>query len=968
MATDTERLILSLEAQYRRLQRDMDKANGIAATQTRKIEARFVQTNASIARSSAAMSRQVAASYASAAKSAMASTASLKQALLGSASAIAASFGAQEVANLADSYTRFTNQLTVAGLEGAKLARTQEDLFNVANKYGVQLENLGRLYGGLSVLQKDLNTTSRDSLNLTSAVAASIKIGGESSEKAAGAILGLNQALAQTRVQSDEYNQILDGARPLLLAAVQASEKYGGSLAKLKQDIEAGKVSGAELFQILKAGFPTIAKQAEKATLTISNSFVILNNALGKYIGETDKSLSATQRLSGGIVGLANNLDKIVPALTVIIGFIGLRYAVAAGTFVVAETGRTAALVRSTLATEAAAAANAQFVATGRLATVTAVQMAASVTGTSVAMGVAAAGARTVGGALLGAFGGPVGLAIIGITAAIGGLIVMENNATRATAEYTNEAAAVDRALRGYEDAAIAAATATGEQAKKAREAAATARAEAVEHRNAAQAKLDSARASLALLQAEAARAKNTIDEFGGEGSVPSTGGQLRLNSLRQKREQANIAVIQKAVDDATKSIASSDRILGAKPPPLPPVTPPKETKEARAARLKAEREARKAETDRVATVRDDKAFDVMLRQAQQRLVDAKVESADVEAERLRLQIEGLEAERVLRNKEIAAEGPNGTKRFTSQEVERLQRLNDQATEQEKLNLQIANQAKAQKAQVDAAADAIAGQIELLGYQRDTATTAAERFAIERRLLALAQQEERARLQAVIASKDPAVSPADRDSARRRLEVLPQIEKAQVDALARDQRNTLKDSLLGALQAARGGADDFADYLGNAVETKLMDALAGGLADLLLGTGGAEGGGLLKQLGSTLLGALKIPGFAAGTSFAPGGLAMVHKNELINLPKGSKVNTAAQTRAMLQGGMARSRGGAGTTIVADFSGAVVTQDLIDSFNGMVQSAEARATIQGARLGQARTTRALQKSASRRIGL
>lgn len=46
-----------------------------------------------------------------------------------------------------------------------------------------------------------------------------------------------------------------------------------------------------------------------------------------------------------------------------------------------------------------------------------------------------------------------------------------------------------------------------------------------------------------------------------------------------------------------------------------------------------------------------------------------------------------------------------------------------------------------------------------------------------------------------------------------------------------------------------------------------------------------------------------IPGFASGTSFAPGGMALVGERgpELVNLPRGSSVSTAGETRRMLGG-------------------------------------------------------------------
>lgn len=52
---------------------------------------------------------------------------------------------------------------------------------------------------------------------------------------------------------------------------------------------------------------------------------------------------------------------------------------------------------------------------------------------------------------------------------------------------------------------------------------------------------------------------------------------------------------------------------------------------------------------------------------------------------------------------------------------------------------------------------------------------------------------------------------------------------------------------------------------------------------------------------SMMFPSLNIPGFAGGTSFAPGGMAIVGENgpELVDLPRGSRVSTAGETAGML---------------------------------------------------------------------
>lgn len=63
---------------------------------------------------------------------------------------------------------------------------------------------------------------------------------------------------------------------------------------------------------------------------------------------------------------------------------------------------------------------------------------------------------------------------------------------------------------------------------------------------------------------------------------------------------------------------------------------------------------------------------------------------------------------------------------------------------------------------------------------------------------------------------------------------------------------------------------------------------------------------LMGAGGSGILGAIApaaIPAFAGGTNFAPGGLALVGERgpELVNLPRGSRVRTASETRGMMGG-------------------------------------------------------------------
>lgn len=239
----------------------------------------------------------------------------IKKALLASTSVFAGAAGLRALQNLADGYTRYTNQLKVAGLEGSRLADTQNTLFGIAQKYGVQLESIGTLYSRAKQAGDSLGASQADLIKFTNGVAAALKIQGGSASETSGALLQLSQLLGTGTVRAEEFNSVNEGARPILQAVAAGIDKYKGSVAALRNDVIAGKVTSQQFFEGFLKGSADLEAKASKANLTIGASFTVLNNALGKYIGQTDQSLSITARVSNGIATLADNLDTVVPAL-----------------------------------------------------------------------------------------------------------------------------------------------------------------------------------------------------------------------------------------------------------------------------------------------------------------------------------------------------------------------------------------------------------------------------------------------------------------------------------------------------------------------------------------------------------------------------------------------------------------------------------------------------------------------------
>lgn len=358
------------------------------------------------------------------------------------AGTLAAALSVQQLAQYADMWTRFTNQLRVSGVEGRNLARVQEQLFGIAQRYGVELESLGTLYGRTSQGARELGATQADLIRFTTGVAAALKVQGADATQARGALIQLTQALGGEIVRAEEFNSINEGARPILQAVANGIDRYRGSVAALRRDVVEGRVSSQEFFQAFLTQVPQLEQQATRANFTIGQAFIQLNNAIGRYVGQTDQTLSASARVAEGIKLLADNIDTVAAALGLLITAMGARF-VAAGVVFIATQVR---MAQASIA-----------VARGIAGVTTAVSLSTA------AMAAGGAAATGLGSGLLAAFGGPIGVTVAALAAGIWYFASQVNTASTSSEQF-NEAMANARVTLQQTDAGARAAASSIQQ------------------------------------------------------------------------------------------------------------------------------------------------------------------------------------------------------------------------------------------------------------------------------------------------------------------------------------------------------------------------------------------------------------------------------------------------------------------------------------------------------------------------
>lgn len=293
MTTALPGLVVDIEGRVDKLERAMARANSVIRSGSNSMEARAKQS-----------ADRIEATYAKAGSG----IANVARGISGVFAGIVSAKAAQD---LIDSSIKIQNQLKTTGLAGKDLKAVYDQLFVSAQKNATPLEALVTLYSRVSGAAKDLNANQADMLKFTDGVSLAMRVSGQSATESAGALLQLSQALGGGKIQAEEYNSLLDGARPVLQAVAAGLKEAGGSVSALTKLVKDGEVSSEAFFRAFLAGLPTLRSQVASAETTISSSFVRLQNVLIDAAGKFNTSAEASKQFAIVVDRVASEIASV---------------------------------------------------------------------------------------------------------------------------------------------------------------------------------------------------------------------------------------------------------------------------------------------------------------------------------------------------------------------------------------------------------------------------------------------------------------------------------------------------------------------------------------------------------------------------------------------------------------------------------------------------------------------------------
>lgn len=391
MSDEIERLLVRVEANAVAFEGQMKRVNRAlygSSAETRKTLDRIKRDTASAAPQ---MFKPIGDSF--------------RRELAGMAGPLAAIFSAAEVTKMADEWTDMTGRMRLAVDAGTDVEDAMGRIADMAVRTYSSLENTSEGFFRNAGMMRELGYSTDQTLDYIEALNNALVVSGAKGARAESVISAVSKAMSKGKLEGDNLNTVIEsGGRVSELLA----EKLGVTtlqLAKLGKD---GKITGRVMYDALSGNLEKLRAEAELMPASVADAFQNLRTELVKFIGQTDQSLGASQKLAAAITAVGQNLDLVTKLAGALAAIMGVR-------FVLAMTAGSGAMLANSLAS-------------ARLIMFQ-TAMTASMTGTTRAAVLSTAAMRGFTAALV---ANPVGAALVGIMAVSAGIMGLASAARKA--------------------------------------------------------------------------------------------------------------------------------------------------------------------------------------------------------------------------------------------------------------------------------------------------------------------------------------------------------------------------------------------------------------------------------------------------------------------------------------------------------------------------------------------------------
>ncbi|MHC3940228.1 hypothetical protein ACI0FR_01538 [Paenochrobactrum sp. BZR 201-1] len=285
MATDIEKLVVQLSADFKSFEKSLARQQGVANKQFNAIERRARQMNKNL---DSIFSRSF-------------------KGLTGPLAGVGAALGVNELRKMTDTWTDLNSRVALAAGGIEKGTEVMGRLGEMARRTYSDLEQTTESYLSNATALQELGYSTDQSLDYTEALNNALVVSGAKGQRAATVTDALAKAMALGKLSGQNLNTVISqGGRVAEALAAGLGTTVGG-LRKLGAQ---GKITGNDVVKALSSQMETLRKEAEAMPATIGDGIQLLQNALLEYVGNADQATGVSAKISEALVIMADNFDK----------------------------------------------------------------------------------------------------------------------------------------------------------------------------------------------------------------------------------------------------------------------------------------------------------------------------------------------------------------------------------------------------------------------------------------------------------------------------------------------------------------------------------------------------------------------------------------------------------------------------------------------------------------------------------
>jgi tape measure domain-containing protein len=263
----------------------------------------------------------------------------------------------QEIVQIADAWNMMSARLKLATAGSREYTVAQKELFAIAQRIGVPIQETATLYGKLQQAVRMLGGEQKDALSITESISQALRLSGASATEAQSSLLQFGQALASGVLRGEEFNSVVENSPRLAKALADGLNVPIGRLRKLAEE---GRLTADVVVNALMSQKDKLAAEYAQLPQTVGQAFTRLSNAFGQWISKLDESTGFTKKLAEALTWLSENLDTVMKWLGRIaeVGLAVLIYRLIPALIIAWQTAGAAAVTAASTTAAAWAAAN----------------------------------------------------------------------------------------------------------------------------------------------------------------------------------------------------------------------------------------------------------------------------------------------------------------------------------------------------------------------------------------------------------------------------------------------------------------------------------------------------------------------------------------------------------------------------------------------------------------------------------